>query len=172
MMAILNPLHLSFAVDLVHGDNSLCCQTCPYIYTLDRSVRPSIILCMGWSQPASPSGKERGNDACCSVQMQLIKNVTLKRKEVDDVLGGEEAWANVQKTDGERQFCGGNPETIDYIMIFLYFCTKIFELQQRAQSAATTRRTLWRSRSDPPTSRPRSSSNAYSAPRSGVRAKR
>lgn len=32
--------------------------------------------------------------------LQLIKRVQLKRKEVDDVLGGEEAWANVQKTDG------------------------------------------------------------------------
>ncbi|KFM27497.1 DNA-directed RNA polymerase III subunit RPC10 [Auxenochlorella protothecoides] len=31
--------------------------------------------------------------------LQLIKRVQLKRKEVDDVLGGEEAWANVQKTD-------------------------------------------------------------------------
>jgi hypothetical protein len=30
-------------------------------------------------------------------------SATLKRKEVDDVLGGEDAWKNVQKTDGE--FC-------------------------------------------------------------------
>ncbi len=29
----------------------------------------------------------------------------LKKKEVDDVLGGEEAWKNVQKTDG-RHFQG------------------------------------------------------------------
>ncbi len=32
--------------------------------------------------------------------LQISKKVPLKKKEVDDVLGGEEAWANVQKTDG------------------------------------------------------------------------
>ena len=32
--------------------------------------------------------------------VQLVKRVALKKKEVDDVLGGDEAWANVQKTDG------------------------------------------------------------------------
>ncbi|KAK2078969.1 hypothetical protein QBZ16_002659 [Prototheca wickerhamii] len=31
--------------------------------------------------------------------VQLVKRVALKKKEVDDVLGGDEAWANVQKTD-------------------------------------------------------------------------
>jgi DNA-directed RNA polymerase III subunit RPC11 len=29
---------------------------------------------------------------------QLVKEVALKKKEVDDVLGGEEAWKNVQKS--------------------------------------------------------------------------
>ena len=28
----------------------------------------------------------------------------MKRKEVDDVLGGSEAWANVDKTDGTQLF--------------------------------------------------------------------
>ena len=26
----------------------------------------------------------------------------MKRKEVEDVMGGKDAWANVDKTDGER----------------------------------------------------------------------
>jgi DNA-directed RNA polymerase III subunit RPC11 len=30
--------------------------------------------------------------------LQLVKEVALKKKEVDDVLGGEEAWKNVQKS--------------------------------------------------------------------------
>lgn len=34
--------------------------------------------------------------------LQITKAVPLKRKEVDDVLGGEDAWKNVQKTDGEQ----------------------------------------------------------------------
>lgn len=31
---------------------------------------------------------------------QLCKSVQLQHKEVDDVLGGDDAWKNVQKTDG------------------------------------------------------------------------
>lgn len=33
--------------------------------------------------------------------MQISMRTHLKRKEVDDVLGGKEAWANVDKTDSE-----------------------------------------------------------------------
>lgn len=32
--------------------------------------------------------------------MQIEKKKTLHKKEVDDVLGGDEAWKNVAKTDG------------------------------------------------------------------------
>lgn len=32
---------------------------------------------------------------------QISMRTHLKRKEVDDVLGGKEAWANVDKTDSE-----------------------------------------------------------------------
>ncbi|KAL4524511.1 hypothetical protein Ndes2526B_g06712 [Nannochloris sp. 'desiccata'] len=32
------------------------------------------------------------------IKKRLVKEVALKKKEVDDVLGGEEAWKNVQKT--------------------------------------------------------------------------
>ena len=37
--------------------------------------------------------------------VQISKHAKLDRKEVDDVLGGEEAWKNAQKTDGRRA-CG------------------------------------------------------------------
>jgi DNA-directed RNA polymerase III subunit RPC11 len=53
-------------VELDQGTMRYFCQTCPYIYNIDRKI--SMIA-------------------------------TLKRKEVDDVLGGENAWKNVQKTD-------------------------------------------------------------------------
>lgn len=36
---------------------------------------------------------------------QLTKEVTLKEKKVDDVLGGEEAWKNVQKTQATCPGC-------------------------------------------------------------------
>jgi hypothetical protein len=37
----------------------------------------------------------------------MTKHAKLDKKEVDDVLGGEEAWKNVQKTDGARRI--GSP---------------------------------------------------------------
>lgn len=38
--------------------------------------------------------------------LQISKHAKLEKKPVDDVLGGEEAWKNVQKTDGELcQWC-------------------------------------------------------------------
>ena len=49
---------------------------------------------------------------CCPYQYvlrgKLTEEVALARKEVDDVLGGEEAWANVAKTEAEcpRKECG------------------------------------------------------------------
>lgn len=54
------------------GDHLYTCQTCPYIYHIDK---------------------------------EITKTVPLKRKEVDDVLGGEEAWKNVQKTDATCAKC-------------------------------------------------------------------
>lgn len=37
--------------------------------------------------------------------LQITKHAKLEKKEVDDVLGGEEAWKNVQKTDGRLHSC-------------------------------------------------------------------
>ena len=34
---------------------------------------------------------------------QIVKEIPLKKKQVEDVLGGEEAWKNVQKTPGMWQ---------------------------------------------------------------------
>lgn len=40
---------------------------------------------------------------------RLVRKVSLKRKQADDILGGEEAWANVDKaqTVCEDEDCGG-----------------------------------------------------------------
>ena len=35
--------------------------------------------------------------------LQITTVVPLKKKEVDDVLGGEEAWKNVASTDGVQR---------------------------------------------------------------------
>ena len=36
--------------------------------------------------------------------LQLSKSIDLKKKEVDDVLGGAESWKNAAKADG-MHFC-------------------------------------------------------------------
>lgn len=36
---------------------------------------------------------------CCG--LQISKHAKLQKKQVDDVLGGDEAWKNVQKTDSK-----------------------------------------------------------------------
>lgn len=35
-----------------------------------------------------------------TVNLQISNKLQLKQKEVDDVLGGEEAWKNVDRTEG------------------------------------------------------------------------
>ena len=40
------------------------------------------------------------------VEEKLEKKMLLERKEVDDVLGGEEAWENVAQTDADCPKCG------------------------------------------------------------------
>ncbi|EIE23460.1 hypothetical protein COCSUDRAFT_28851 [Coccomyxa subellipsoidea C-169] len=47
---------------------------------------------------------------CCpyvyAIDRQITRAVPLKKKEVDDVLGGEDAWKNVQKTNVPCPKCG------------------------------------------------------------------
>jgi len=38
--------------------------------------------------------------------LQIVKDVPLKKKQVDDVLGGEDAWKNVPKTQATCERCG------------------------------------------------------------------
>ena len=40
------------------------------------------------------------------ISSTISKQVTLERKEVDDVLGGEDAWKNVQKAAAVCESCG------------------------------------------------------------------
>ena len=49
--------------------------------------------------------------SCCRTPQQALSAaqlstaVPLKKKEVDDVLGGEDAWKNVAKTNGAPHAC-------------------------------------------------------------------
>lgn len=40
-----------------------------------------------------------------SITRNISKTMKLKRKEVDDVLGGDEAWASANKTTANCQYC-------------------------------------------------------------------
>ena len=46
---------------------------------------------------------------------QITSKLQISRKEVDDVLGGEEAWKNVDRTEGKIMY--------PYIMNILCWCT-------------------------------------------------
>jgi len=43
-----------------------------------------------------------------NITSRISKTLVLKRKEVDDVLGGDEAWDNVDKTMARCPFCDNN----------------------------------------------------------------
>ncbi|CAL5220751.1 g2813 [Coccomyxa viridis] len=60
-------------VDVESGQPLFKCQTCPYIYSVDR---------------------------------EISREAQLKKKEVDDVLGGSDAWKNVQTTTVPCPKCG------------------------------------------------------------------
>ena len=61
-----------------------CCATCPYIYEIDKEVRP-------FSRRAA---------LVSPLLLQITHVVPTQCKEVDDVLGGDAAWANVDSTTG------------------------------------------------------------------------
>lgn len=75
------------------------CQTCPYVYTIDK---------------------------------RITRSIPLKKKEVDDVLGGEEAWRNVAKTDincpkcpsGQAYFMEVQIRSADEPATLFYKCTQ------------------------------------------------
>ena len=61
------------------GFNKWVCQTCPYEFPITKQVRMSTLV-ESRSDPRS---------------VQMNSRTRLKRKEVDDILGGEEAWGNM-----------------------------------------------------------------------------
>lgn len=83
------------------GENKFECQSCPYEYPIYRNVRQ---LTEDWSTSflaaTSNITAELTHKTGESLQ-QYTDRTVLSRKEVDDVLGGEEAWKNVDQTEGE-----------------------------------------------------------------------
>ena len=63
------------------------------VHTLSRSL-PYTSVKVGWVDQC------RQSETC--LVMQISREAQLKKKEVDDVLGGSEAWKNVQTTTGDH----------------------------------------------------------------------
>ena len=72
------------------------CQTCPYVYGIEQKVR------MGGAFA------DLQRSSCCGTgavptalpALQIRKPVPLQQKEIEDVFGGNEAWANLPKAQG------------------------------------------------------------------------
>jgi hypothetical protein len=82
------------------GEQSFICQTCPYVFPIgskevnNHNKILMVLLIMKFFILR----------ILCSFFFQYKNRTTLKRKEVDDVLGGEEGWKNVDSTEGKVFF--------------------------------------------------------------------
>ena len=58
--------------------------------------------------PSSISGENKWTCPTCPFEFPMVNQVTsrmyLERKQVDDVMGGEDSWKNVDSTDGTSVF--------------------------------------------------------------------
>ena len=66
------------------------CNTCPYVQNIERTVGINFI-----------SG---ATDFTCPLLHQLVSYKFPALKKVDDVLGGQEAWKNVDSTEGTTEY--------------------------------------------------------------------
>lgn len=66
------------------GGQAFYCQSCPYVYSIQSRVSCELFLWKHFSKRST----------------QHTTRKQLKRKEVDDVLGGADAWKNVDSTEG------------------------------------------------------------------------
>jgi DNA-directed RNA polymerase subunit M/transcription elongation factor TFIIS len=93
-----------------------CCQTCPYVSDIEKRVS-IVAMAMGLG---GQGGAWLVGQRCFNVCLiprhpgdwQICKTMKLKRKEVDDVLGGEEAWASANRTTSNCPFCDNNEVSI------------------------------------------------------------
>ena len=101
------------AVDLDDAQNKYTCETCPYVYFIERKVRRRGTL--RTAAAASGGGGGGGLETAFKIAkspyahpcapcrpLQITKTVQLKRKELEPVLGGDEEWQRAAKTESER----------------------------------------------------------------------
>ena len=61
------------------------CNTCPYVQNIERTVNARVIIC-------------GATEVFPHLQVVSYKFPALKK--VDDILGGQDAWKNVDSTEG------------------------------------------------------------------------
>ena len=71
------------------GYNKWACNTCPYEFPISKQVRHFLV-----------KDKYNDSDGRLVAYEQMTSRTRLKRKEVDDVLGGEEMWKHADSTAG------------------------------------------------------------------------
>lgn len=82
------------------------CQSCPYVYCIDKKVNRAAGVLAGLchrhhAERPRPWLQFQYTSVSCALRAQITRKAPIARKDVDDVLGGEDAWKNVAKTDGE-----------------------------------------------------------------------
>ncbi|KAL9043014.1 MAG: hypothetical protein Q9214_003621 [Letrouitia sp. 1 TL-2023] len=96
-------------------------------------------LIVSRSDPSNelPEGQNRLQCRACPYQFlikdRVYERIEFKRKEIEDVIGGKDAWANVDKTDAQcpREGCDGSEaffyqvqiRSADEPMTTFYKCT-------------------------------------------------
>ena len=99
---------LPFAIDQICFSVSQGCSSTSRAFTDLPEVCPNcsnkLVISRGPSTDAYPSGQNRMECRTCPYQYFLERpfddSRSMKRKEVEDVLGGDNAWENVDKAEG------------------------------------------------------------------------
>lgn len=89
----------SFSLPKKFKKNKTVCPCCGNSLTVSR----------GPGTDEFPHGQNKLECRTCpyqfAIERRYYERKEMKRKEVEDVMGGKDAWANVDKTDGERASC-------------------------------------------------------------------
>lgn len=128
---------LAFILKSEHDQNKLACPTCFYTTPLKRTVRVA-------PRRAAPRRQSLG-------ALQIVVTEKIAQKKLDDVMGGEKVWDNVQQQSGDAR----------RVVVALLRCcvwralcpTALRCKQSTARSATTSTPTFSRCRRARPTSR-------------------
>jgi hypothetical protein len=120
----------------VNGGLRFYCQTCPYVYQLKAMV------CLTAPIVVKVRHHVGRRMALLLHRVQVSSEVPLDHKQVDDVLGGAQAWKNADQTDGEP-LCRVRPTSFCAHSLALPFSTrsqlsKVYQQESILSAAANS----------------------------------